>query len=368
MNISLHELAERLGGKLHGDGNTPITGAATLRDCGQGDITFVSRPRHQRQLRKVAAAAVLVSNAIVPEGIPYVVVENVNEAFAKLVELFRPSRPHRSVGISPQAFVSESAQIGRDVEIHAGASVGDEVAIGEGSVIHCGARIGAGSKIGAGVEVFPNAVIYEDTVVGDRSIVHACAVVGAFGFGYDSDSSGHRLAPQLGNVEIGSDVEIGACSTIDRGTYGPTKIGDGTKIDNLVMVAHNCHIGSHNLICAQVGLAGSCTVGNFVVMAGQVGVRDHLRIGDRTTLGAKAGVIGHVKTNTTVVGIPASDVRDQMNKQAAISHLPQLRAQVKQLESLVAQLNERLKQLECDTPKLWQPSESEVEEHEARAA
>jgi UDP-3-O-[3-hydroxymyristoyl] glucosamine N-acyltransferase len=242
------------------------------------------------------------------------------------------------------------------------------VRIGGRTVIHSGVRLDPGCRIGADVTIYSNAVLYEGTVVGERTMIHAGAVLGAYGFGYDSTSRGHRLCPQLGNVEIGCDVEIGACTTIDRGTFGPTRIGDGTKIDNLVMIAHNCQIGRHNMLCAQVGLAGSCVTGDFVVMAGQVGVRDHLRIGDQATIGAKSGVMGHVKPKTTVVGLPATDIREQMNRQASWARMPDLREQVQKQEQVIRELLERIEQLENARPKLYEPDESPADEAARRAA
>lgn len=372
MSLTLREIAEQIGGQLHGDGDTHISGAATLLDCREGEITFVSKPRLLRALSKVPAAAVLVAPDIVPEGISYVVVADVQKAFTELVLRFRPPRERVPVGVSPLAAISPTASIGAGVDVHPYATVGDDVQIGAGSVIHSGARLGPGCRIGAQVEIFPNAVLYENTVVGDRSIIHAGAVLGAYGFGYDSTSRGHRLCSQLGNVELGCDVEIGACATVDRGAYGPTRIGDGTKLDNLVMVAHNCQIGRHNLLCAQVGLAGSCTTGDFVVMAGQAGVRDHLTIGHNATLGAKAGVMGHVKPKVTVVGIPATDVREQMNRQAALARMPEVRQQVKDHDRLIRELLERLARLEGNGLTLYQgdeePSEAAPPEEAKRAA
>ena len=186
--------------------------------------------------------------------------------------------------------------------------------------------------------IFPNAVLYENTVVGPRCLIHANAVLGAYGFGYGFADGRHVLSAQLGNVVLEADVEVGAGSTIDRGTYGPTLIGEGTKIDDLVMVAHNCRIGRHNMLCSQVGIAGSTTTGDYVVMAGQVGVRDHVHIGDRAVLGAMAGVTNDVPEGSRMIGIPATPERDQKVKQAAFSKLPEMRRQLKQLQRTVEAL------------------------------
>ena len=186
--------------------------------------------------------------------------------------------------------------------------------------------------------IFPNAVLYENTEVGPRCVIHANAVLGAYGFGYGFADGRHVLSAQLGNVVLGADVEIGAGATIDRGTYGPTTIGEGTKIDDLVMVAHNCRIGRHNMLCSQVGIAGSTTTGDYVVMAGQVGVRDHVHIGDRAVLGAMAGVTNDVPDGSRMIGIPATPEREQKIKQAALSKLPEMRRQLKQLQRIVETL------------------------------
>jgi len=181
-------------------------------------------------------------------------------------------------------------------------------------------------------------VLYENTVIGARCTIHAGAVLGAYGFGYNFVDGRHRLAAQLGKVVVGDDVEIGANSTVDRGTYGSTVIGEGTKIDNQVMIAHNCRIGRHNMLCAQVGIAGSTTTGDHVVMAGQVGVRDHVHVGDRAVLMARAGVMNDIADGVHMVGIPATPEREQMIKQAAIAKLPEMRRQFKQLQSTVEKL------------------------------
>ncbi len=190
----------------------------------------------------------------------------------------------------------------------------------------------AGCRIGEGVILFPNVVLYPGTVVGARCTIHAGAIIGGYGFGYQTVEGAHRRGAQLGNVEIGCDVEIGAGTTIDRGTYDATTIGDGTKIDNQVMIAHNCQIGKHNLICSQVGIAGSCKTGDYVVMAGQVGLSDHLNIGHRAILGAKAGLMNDVPDDAVFIGIPATPERDQWRMWGHVRQLPNLRRQLKKLQ------------------------------------
>jgi UDP-3-O-[3-hydroxymyristoyl] glucosamine N-acyltransferase len=190
----------------------------------------------------------------------------------------------------------------------------------------------AGCIIGADVTIFPNVVLYQDTRVGNSTIIHAGAVIGAYGFGYREVDGRHQLSAQLGHVEIGRDVEIGANATIDRGTYGPTVIGEGTKIDNLVMIAHNCRLGRYNLICSQVGIAGSTTTGDYVVMAGQVGVRDHVHIGARAVLCSKAGVSNDVEDGVEMLGSPAAPLRQAKLQMAAVAKLPEMRRQFRALQ------------------------------------
>lgn len=224
------------------------------------------------------------------------------------------------------------------MQVHDGATVADDVEIGSGTVIHAGSVIMAGCKIGQHVIIFPNAVLYEDCVIGDRSIIHAGAVLGAYGFGYDSGNGRHVRGPQLGYVEIQQDVEIGAGTSIDRGTYGSTVIGEGTKIDNLVMIAHNCRIGKHNIICSQVGIAGSTSTGDYVVMAGQVGIRDHVHIGNRAVLGAMTKIMNDIPEGETYVGLPATPIREQKLKQVVLAKLPEMRKQMKVLRKTVEKL------------------------------
>ena len=216
--------------------------------------------------------------------------------------IFRPPRKTRRIGVSSKATISAAAHLGSDVDVHAGATVADDVEIGEGSTIHAGVHIMAGCKIGEHVTIYPNAVLYEDTIVGPRSVIHAGAVIGAHGFGYKLVDGRHELASQFGWVELGADVEVGAGSTIDRGTYGPTVVGEGTKIDNLVMVAHNCRIGRHNMLCSQVGIAGSTTTGRLR-RHGRPGGRARPRTHRRgAVLGAMSGITADVPRRSPHAG------------------------------------------------------------------
>ena len=342
MDLVLGDIANLVGGQLNGDAAIPISGAAIIRDADTGDITIADKPQLASELADCRAAAVLVPPDVTPDGVPFVTVGNVHASFAKIVQHFRPRTDSQPYGVSAAAHVSPTARLGREVVVYPTATIGDDVHVGDGAVIHPGVRILPGSQIGENVTLFPNVVLYESTVIGNRVIIHAGAVIGAYGFGYETVEGRHQISAQLGHVVIGDDVEIGAGTTIDRGTYGPTTIGEGTKIDNQVMIAHNCKIGRHNLLCSQVGIAGSSTTGDYVVMAGQVGLRDHINIGDRSILGAKCGVMNNVPPDSVYFGIPATQDREQLQKQAALSKLPAMRKQFKALQKQVAALAQQL--------------------------
>ena len=257
MQATLAELAALVDGNLIGDGSVLVCGAAPLAEAGPGDITLVDRPERIDVLASTRASAVVGPRSLLARGLPVIQVEDVHQAFTVIVARFRPPRVRRHVGISPLAVVSPTAKIGQNVDIHPLATIGDDVEIGDRATIHSGVHVMEGSKIGPDATIFPSAVLYENTVVGPRSVIHAGAVLGAYGFGYYLAEGRHRLSAQLGNVVLEADVEIGAGTTIDRGTYGATVIGEGTKIDNQVMIAHNCRLGRHNMICARWASPGA---------------------------------------------------------------------------------------------------------------
>lgn len=345
-NRTLAELAEMVDGKLTGDGQRVIEGVAPIQSAEPTNLTFLGRADRVQLLKKCKAGAVIVPLNVELDGIDTIQVSNVLESFEKIVSHFAPPRPETVHEISDRAFVHPTAQLGHDVSIGHFAVIEEDVVLGNGVIVHAGAQIRAGSNIGDETILFPNAVLYRNTVVGRRCIIHSGAVIGAFGFGYDSSKGSHKLSPQLGNVVIGNDVEIGSCSTIDRATYGSTIVGDGTKIDNLVMIGHNCKLGKHNLICAHTGIAGSTTTGDYVVMAGRVGVKDHVHIGDRAVLGAMAGILADVQEDARIVGIPATPEKEQMRIQVALARLPELRKEFKALTKTVEELKKKIETLE----------------------
>jgi len=340
MATTLVELAELVGGSVLGNSETAVGGAAPVHDAGPDDISLIDRPENARQLSGCPAKAVVVPKNFDPGDRAAIAVDDVHAAFVAILLHFRPCREPAPRAIHPSATISPTAVIDDDVSIGPAATIGDDAQVASGTTIHAGVHIMTGCKIGRDVTIYPNAVLHEETLVGDRAIIHACAVIGAYGFGYRPVEGRHQLSAQLGYVEIEADVEVGACTTIDRGTYGRTLIGEGTKIDNQVMIAHNCQIGKHNLLCSQVGIAGSTTTGDYVVMAGQVGVRDHVHIGARSILGAKAGVSNDVPEGITAFGIPATPERKQKLLQASLSKLPEMRKQLKALQRKVEAMAE----------------------------
>lgn len=338
MGTTLADLASLVGGRVDDHADTLIDGAAIIRDVQAGQITLADRPELAKQLAQSQAAAVVVSENFPNPGLPCIVVSNVHLAFAMIVQHFQPSFAQAKGGIHPSAIIADSAVIEAEVEIGPGCVVGDEAYIGAGTQLHSGVYVHAGSKVGPNCMIFSGVVLYERTVVGENCIIHGNAVLGAYGFGYESKTGRHMLSAQLGNVILESEVEIGAGTTIDRGTYGATVIGQGTKIDNLVMIGHNCRIGKHNLLCSQVGIAGSTTTGDYVVMAGQVGVRDHVHIGTKAILGAKAGVGHDIPEGQNSLGIPAVPAKEKMLEVANLKKLPEMRRMLKQLAARLAQL------------------------------
>lgn len=344
MPATLAELAALVQGELQGDGDLVVHDAVPLDDARPGALTLIDSREKTARLATCGAAAAVVPLDVAaldlpaPTVLPVIRVADVHAAFETLVRYFRPPYEHAWRGVSPDACVSPSAKIDPSASVHALAVVGEHVQIGPRVVIHSGAQIMPGCRIAADVVIFPNVTLYENSLIGPRCTLHSGVVIGGYGFGYRLAEGQHRRAAQLGFVELESDVEVGPNSTIDRGTFGRTLIGQGTKIDNQVQIAHNCRIGKHNIICAQVGIAGSTTSGDYVVMAGQCGIRDHVHIGARSVLGAMSGVTNDVADDSQMLGIPATPIREQRLKLAALAKLPEMRHEFKALMARVTAL------------------------------
>jgi UDP-3-O-[3-hydroxymyristoyl] glucosamine N-acyltransferase len=334
--MTIKEFAEIVKGEVTGDPSREITGAAGISDASEGDITFVSGARYAKHLTGSKAACVIVKDLIPGLATPQIRVSNPHYAFAKALECFHPHPVHAPV-ISERSYVAETAIIGRDVSIYPHVYIGEDAVIGDGTVILPGVYIGNGTKIGSRCLIFPNVTIREGVSIGDRVTVHAGTVIGSDGFGYVFEQGVHYKIPQVGGVIIGDDVEIGSNVSVDRATTGNTVIGNGTKIDNLVQVAHNVKIGRNSLIVAQVGIAGSTEMGDFVVIGGQSAVADHSTIEAGTMIAGQSGIKGNVAKGI-YAGSPAIPHATWLRAQALFGRLPELNKRIKDLEEKVKRL------------------------------
>jgi UDP-3-O-[3-hydroxymyristoyl] glucosamine N-acyltransferase len=331
LSLTVNELAALVQGIVHGDGNVIIKAAKPLTEAESGDITFVIGQKYASKLQGSRASAAVVPENTPQNAIPLIHVKDPLDAFIVIVRHLRgevSSKPH---GVDLRAFVHPTATVGADPSIFPFASVGEGTTIGARCCLHAGAVVGRNCKLGDDVTLFPSAVVYDNCILGNRVMIHANAVIGADGFGFRLHQGKHVKVPQVGRVEIGDDVEIGACTTIDRATFEATRIGEGTKIDNLVQVAHNCQIGKHNLLISQMGIAGSSSTGDYVVIAGQVGITDHVHIGQGAVIGARAGVTKDIPPGQRALGAPATPERDQKRIMMSLEKLPEMRRDMRRI-------------------------------------
>ena len=326
--------------ELCGDAACVVRKVNTLEDAGPGDVSFLSNPKYERLLGETRASAVVLGRDVAaPDGLHLIRVADPYAAITAVIVELHGYRRHRRVPAGHACtHVAESARVGKNATIHPGVTIDEDVVIGDDAIIYPGCYIGPRCRIGDNVLLFPNVVIYDDTILGDRVTIHAGTVVGEDGLGYAPIGGKWVKIPQIGHVEIGNDVEIGACCTIDRATVGRTVIGSGTKFSNLIAIGHGSQIGEDCLFVAQVGLAGSVSVGRHVTMAGQAGVVGHIHIGDDATVGAKAGVTNSIPAGDTVLGQPAIPISDMKRRLAHVAKLPELRQTVKALERRIAEL------------------------------
>ncbi|MFN0150748.1 MAG: UDP-3-O-(3-hydroxymyristoyl)glucosamine N-acyltransferase [bacterium] len=331
--MKLKEIVAAVGGDLEGDGDLEIRGVSGLRDAQSGDLTFFADARYADSLLQTAASAVLMARNghRAPAGKSIVYCENPYASFLQLLRRFSPQESFPE-GIHPTAIIGRGAKIGAGVSIGALVVVEDNVEIGDRVVLRPGTFIGSDTRIGAETFVFPNVTIREGTTIGTSVIVHSGTVIGSDGFGFVRDGARHVKVPQLGTVEIGDDVEIGANCAIDRGTSGVTRIGRGSKLDNLVHVGHNVTVGEHTLLIAQVGIGGSTEIGNRATLAGQVGVVGHIKIGDDAAIGAQSGVTKSVPARGRWSGYPARPHAENLRAQASLQRLAGLEARIRALE------------------------------------
>jgi UDP-3-O-[3-hydroxymyristoyl] glucosamine N-acyltransferase len=352
VEFTVQELAALVGGQFasDADGSRVIRAAASISDAGDGHVTFFGNIKYLPQIKASRATAALVpldfNETIPPIAIR---VENPSLAFAQLLEKFAPAPIIFPPGIHSTAVVGRDVFLGKNVSIQPGVVIEDRARIGANSVIGAGSYIGHEAVIGEGCHIAPRVTVGARCLIGSRVILHSGVVLGGDGFGFEFSGGRHVKIPQTGIVQIDDDVEIGANTTVDRARFGRTWIGEGTKIDNLVQIAHNVVIGRHCIICAQVGISGSTKLGNYVTLAGQVGTVGHIEIGDQATVGAQSGVNKDVGQKATVFGYPAVPMREAQERLAHVARLPKLYARVKKLEQL---LDSQLKSLPPESKRL----------------
>ncbi|HEX6589026.1 MAG TPA: UDP-3-O-(3-hydroxymyristoyl)glucosamine N-acyltransferase [Longimicrobiales bacterium] len=333
--MRLSEIQQRIGGRRTGSADPEIRGVASLERAGESDLSFVADPRYLGYLAATRAGALLVTSDLVERvavaGRPALVVDDGHRALADVLGLLYPPAPSEP-GVHPSAVIAQDAELGADVRVDAYAVIGAGARIGARAWIGPHVVVGRGCVIGDDVVLHGHATLYDGVRIGPRSILHSGVRAGVDGFGYVHVDGAHRKVPQVGSCVIGADVEIGANSTIDRGSIGATEIGDGVKIDNLVHVGHNVRVGPHAIIVAQAGIAGSTQVGRYAVLGGQAGIGGHVKIGDGAQIAGQAGVFGDVPAGAVYSGYPARPHKEALRAQAALFRLPDLLKRLKALE------------------------------------
>lgn len=348
MPFTAAEIAKLLGGEVVGDPATLLKGFAPADRAQPGDLTFAENQNYFVRAEQSAASAVIIEGPFNSTRKVLIRVSDARIAFAKVLPLFFPE-PVFVPGIHHSAIVPASAQVDPSAHIGPNCVLGENVVIGPHSVLQCGDYIASGCRLGESVHLFPNVTIYPKAEIGNRVRIHSGAVIGSDGFGYVPDGGMHLKVLQIGNVIIRDDVEIGANVTIDRGALGPTIIGRGTKIDNLVQIGHNVHIGEQCLIVSQAGVAGSSKLGNYVTLAGQVGIAGHLKIGNHVSVAAQSGVMHNIPDGETWLWSPAQPDKQAKRQMIALQQLPELIRRVHSLEKQLAAVNPS-SQPESDVP------------------
>lgn len=344
MSFLLSELAHRLECE-HKGGDIRIQGCNTLEQARPEEISFLANPRYAPHLETTSAGAVVLTPEYSDRYPVCLVTSNPYLDFAKIMRLFA-AEEERSSGISEQAHIDPDARVEENVSVYPFVSVGPRTVIHSGSTLHSGTMVEQDCQIGRDCRIYPNVTLMAGTSLGDRVTLHSGVVLGSDGFGFAQSDTGMEKVPQLGRVILESDVEIGANSTVDRGTLGETRIGRGTKIDNQVQIGHNVSLGRNVIVVAQVGIAGSTTVEENVVFAGQVGVGGHLTVGSGTRVGAKTGVHRSVKPGSELSGHPAMEHRDFLRYASIRSKLPEMHNRLKRLESECDRLRTELERKE----------------------
>ena len=334
--MKLKDFAEIVKGVIQGDPDIEITGVSGIMDAHEGDITFVSSSKYLRQASQSKASCIIAKELIPDVKVSQLITSNPLFAFAKAIEFFYPGLSFQP-GISEKAVISDRVRFGKDVSVYPCAYLSDDISIGDGTVILPGVFIGERTSIGKHCIIHPNVVIREGVTIGDRVIIHSGTVIGSDGYGYTFEKGEHYKIPQAGGVIIEDDVEIGSNVSIDRATLGNTVIGRGTKIDNLVQIAHNVKIGENSLIVAQVGIGGSSEIGSYVTIGGQAGLADHTVIETGTMIAAQSGLFGHM-TKGVYSGSPAIAHKDWLRAHALFAKLPEIYKKMRELENKINSL------------------------------
>ncbi|MFP4055908.1 MAG: UDP-3-O-(3-hydroxymyristoyl)glucosamine N-acyltransferase [Candidatus Brocadiia bacterium] len=348
MHATLEQLAQLAGATLQGEPSTAIRGVAGVHNARPGEIALLAERRYARFVDTTQASALVVGPDFDAEStdLPLLVADDPGAAFQAIADRLCPPLRTHPPGIHPTAQVAEDAEVGPGASIQAYCVVESGARVGRDTVLRPFVFVGAGAEVGAECLLHPHAVVLDRCSLGDRVVLHGGVVVGGDGYGFETRDGAHHKVPQRGIVEVGDDVEIGANTTIDRARYGRTVIGSGTKIDNLVMVAHNCVVGEHCLLVAQSGIAGSTTLGHHVVAAAQAGIVGHVTIGEGTVIAAQTGVAKSTGPGETVFGSPAQDIRTERRCIAQYKKLPQLAARLRQLEQTVERLTQEVQRRE----------------------
>jgi len=338
--MKLKEMAHILDGKLLGDPDADVVSVAPIDSAGEGVLAFAASEQYLKTAERSGASCIIVPKGFHVEGKNLIEVENPRLALAKAMEVLY-KRERIGPGIEEGAHVAETARVAPSSHIATLAYIGDDTRVGDRTVIYPFAYIGPDAEIGSDCVIHPNVTICSGVILGDRVVVHANAVLGSDGFGYARDGVGHRKIPQVGTVVVEDDVEIGANTAIDRATMGRTRIGRGTKIDNLVHIAHNVTIGSNCLVVAQAGIAGSTEIGENVLIGGQAGLVHHIKIGSRAFIGAQAGVTRSFPADSKISGYPARDHNRSMRGYAALNKLPSLIKKVDKIDKRIEKLEQK---------------------------
>jgi len=341
--MKLSELAAQTGARVEG-ADVEITGAAGLDEAREGHVTFLANPKYTPRVNTTSASAIYLAEDVTTEkNISILRVKDPYLAYTRALRIFYPEKTPEPC-IHPTAVIDPSARIGKGVSIAASVVIGRNVEIADGVCIHPNVTIYEDVTIGRGSVLHSGVAVRERTVIGERVIIHNNAVIGCDGFGYAKDEERHWLKiPQAGHVVLEDDVEVGAGTTIDRASVGESRIGRGSKLDNLVQVGHSCTVGEDSLLCAQVGLAGSSNIGSRVILAGQAGVAGHLTIGDDVVLTAKSATSHDIPPGKVISGIPAFDNRDWLRSTAAFRRLGEMHRTVRELERRIEELEEEMK-------------------------